>query len=103
MIYLIVMKIRKIIFGLLLIGILFNTFHDYIFYKVDPCMEYANTAFQIDDGYCQIHESLHMPYIKPFVIIPINVKFEEKYSFSYKKPELDPFSLEIFKPPKLYI
>ncbi len=100
MLYLIVMKIRKVIFSFLLIGLLFNTFHDYLFYNVDPCMEYANTAFQIDDGYCQIHENLHMPYIKPFFIIPISDRFEEKYSFYYKKPELDPLASEIFKPPK---
>ncbi|WP_457640521.1 hypothetical protein [Persephonella sp.] len=94
------MRLKKVIFSFLLIGLLFNTFHDYVFYNVDPCMKYAETAFQLDDGYCEIHENFHMPYIEPFVIIPINNKFEEKYTFYYKKPDLDPLALDIFKPPK---
>ncbi len=97
------MILRKFIFIFLLSGILFNTFHDYVFYNVDPCMKYAETAFQVEDGYCEIHENLHMPFIEPIVIIPINDKFEEKYTFFYSMINLDPQITEIFKPPKKII
>ena len=92
---------RKTIFIGLLIGTLFYTFHDFVFYKIDPCMKHVETAYKVTDKYCEIHENLHMPYIKPFVHIPINEKFSESYSFNYCRPQLKPLVSDIFKPPKL--
>ncbi len=94
------MKMKKAIFLLLLIGIFFQVTHDFIFFKVDPCMKHVETAYKINDGYCEIHENLHMPYIKPFIYIPINKNFQEVYSFTYENISLDPYISEIFKPPK---
>jgi len=94
------MKTKKIIFLLLLIGMVFQTSHDFVFLKVDPCMKYVETAYKINDGYCEIHENLHMPFIKPFINIPINRNFQEIYSFTYENISLDPYITEIFKPPK---
>lgn len=94
------MKTRKTIFLVLLIGILFQIAHDFVFFKVDPCMKYIETAYKINDDYCEIHENLHMPYIKPFINISINKNFQEAYSFTYENIALDPYISEIFKPPK---
>ncbi|SNZ06433.1 hypothetical protein SAMN06265182_0674 [Persephonella hydrogeniphila] len=91
---------RNFIFSVLLIGILFQVSHDFVFYKVDPCMKHIETAYQIDDGYCDIHENLHMPYISHIFYIPISLDFIEKYTFLYTLEYSDPFILEIFKPPK---
>jgi len=94
------MKSRKFIFGILLIGVLFQVSHDFIFYKIDPCMKHVETAYQLNDGYCDIHENLHMPYITHIFFIPISTDFVEKYTFFYSPKYPDPYSLEIFKPPK---
>ncbi len=94
------MTAKKYIFVLLLIGIFFQISHDFIFFKVDPCMKYIETAYKVNDGYCEIHENLHMPYIKPFINISINKNFQEIYTFTYENISLDPYISEIFKPPK---
>ncbi|MDQ7055318.1 MAG: hypothetical protein Q9M89_01965 [Persephonella sp.] len=91
---------RKLLLVIVLTGSVFYTFHDFVFYKVDPCMQYVETAYKVTDRYCEIHENLHMPYIKPFTHIPINEKFSESYSFNYRKPQLKPLVSDIFKPPK---
>ena len=94
------MKMRKTIFILLLTGMFFQITHDFVLFKVDPCMKHIGTTYKINNDYCEIHENLHMPYIKPFIYIPINKNFQEFYSFVYENLSLDPFISEIFKPPK---
>jgi len=99
------MMIKKLILSFFLIGFLFNTFHDFIFYSIDPCMSKVETAIKFDDGndndpLCEIHHELHQVYLSSFKSFIPKSKFEESYSFNYKRPFLKPFSTEIFKPPK---
>jgi hypothetical protein len=97
---------KKFIFSFLLIGFLFNIFHDFVFYNLDPCLKNIDTAIkfekgQINDPLCKIHHSLHMSYILPENINLENVNIEEEYIFFYQKPQLKEFPKDIFKPPTL--
>lgn len=96
---------KKLILSFFIIGFLFNIFHDFVFYKIDPCLSYIETSMKFDEGktndpLCEIHQELHHLYLNG---IPIQTKrnfFRETYYFSYDKPFLKQTISEIFKPPK---
>jgi hypothetical protein len=97
-------SLKRLLLSLLLIGFLFNVFHDFIFYKIDPCMGYAVSIVKVDekpsDPLCKIHHELHQSYVKPEVEIKIPF-ISAKFSFLYQKPPSRTFPKSIFKPPKL--
>ncbi len=97
-------RITKVILSILLIGFLFNVFHDFVFYKADPCLKEITTFVKFDLGHtndplCKIHHTLHSPYTIPDEIKIANPFKEEKVNFVYKKPYLKEIPQEIFKPP----
>ena len=97
---------RKILLSIFLIGFLFNTFHDFVFYFFDDCMSKVETAVKFEKGekndpLCKIHHELHEAYLYSFSSDFAQPFFEETYSFVYQKPILKPPLSEIFKPPKL--
>jgi hypothetical protein len=97
---------KKHVFGLLFIGFLFSIFHDFVFYNVDPCLKKVDTVIkfengQINDPLCKIHHSLHMTYIMPSNIYIEEPPIENIYLFTYKKPILEEYPQDIFKPPTL--
>lgn len=97
--------LRKIVFSILLIGFLFNIFHDFVFYKIDPCMKTVESLL-IDkdqdlslDPLCNIHKNFHMYYIfvekLDFIDTPvISITFPIPKNLFFK-----PLKIEIFKPP----
>jgi hypothetical protein len=97
-------RLTKFIFSILLIGFLFNVFHDFVFYEADPCLKDIRTFIKFDLGHtndplCKIHHTLHSPYTLPDEIKIKNLPKENKIKFSYKKPILKDIPREIFKPP----
>ncbi len=101
----IIVIMKRFLMLVILIGFLFNTFHEFVFYSIDPCMSKVETVIKFDSGddkdpLCEIHNELHQVYLSSFKSFIPKSKFEETYSFNYKKPFLKPFSTEIFKPPK---
>jgi len=98
--------VRKYILSFLVVGFLFNIFHDFVFYSIDPCLKKIDTAIKFDKGQsndplCKIHHSLHMSYILPENIYLEGINIENIYSFRYKKPILEDIPQDIFKPPTL--
>ncbi len=98
-------SLKRLLLSLLLIGFLFNVFHDFIFYKIDPCMGYVISIVKVDkekpsDPLCKIHHELHQSYVEPDVEIKIP-SVPAEYSFWYQKPPSRTFPKSIFKPPKL--
>ncbi len=99
------MKFKKIILSIFLIGFLFNVFHDFVFYSVDPCLSNIEDTIKFDNGFkndifCEIHGELHQNYLSNSNIEITTTPNEEiNYSFSYCS-YLNQFNSEIFKPPK---
>jgi len=99
-------RITRIVFGILLIGFLFNVFHDLIFYNLDPCLKDIKQAVkfemgQSNDPLCKIHHSLHSPYTPPKKIELSELPRPKEKKIFYKKPFLKEIPKEIFKPPIL--
>ncbi len=96
---------RRVLASFVLIGFLFNVFHDFVFYKVDPCADYIISYLSIDkeksqkDPFCKIHHELHQNYIEPEAFIQID-SAQNEYIFFYQKPHIKPCQTSIFKPPK---
>ena len=101
-----IMKLSKILVHVVLfIGILFNTFHDFVFYKIDPCMSKIEIVIKPDkldkkDPFCKIHNELHKSFILTYSIRKFDSKPREEKNFFYQKPSLKLYSIKIFKPPK---
>ena len=108
--------LKKTIFISLLISLIFNIFHDFVFYKIDPCMKtvkslelyfdnsikfYSNKKISTDDPICDIHHNLHIKFV---IFEDINIPFSCKNHF-YPVINLDialkDLVQNIFKPPKL--
>jgi len=76
---------KRFIVSVLLIGFVFSAFHDFVFYKVDPCMDSIKSLeifgvkdLSPDDPFCDLHQELHTEYtlsnsteIKPALFIDI--------------------------------
>ena len=89
----------------LLIGFLFNVFHDFVFYKIDPCMktvESLKSPYKVkSDPLCDIHHNLHFKYT---FNEDINLNIENNFiDFIPLISNLSPKEIpkEIFKPPNL--
>ncbi len=98
------MKGKKFLLSFVLIGFLFNIFHDFVFYSTDPCMLKFETVIKFDEGksndpLCKIHHQLHQIYLNG-INLNFHTKFEQTYSFSFKEIFLSLFQTSIFKPPK---
>jgi len=97
-------RITKAFLVSLLIGFLFNVFHDFVFYNLDPCLKDIKQAVkfemgQSNDPLCKIHHSLHLPYTLPKEIKITDLPKPKEIKFSYKKPFFEEIPKEIFKPP----
>ncbi|WP_457640110.1 hypothetical protein [Persephonella sp.] len=92
--------VKKIIFGLLLIGALFYTFHDYVYYAIDSHKTVVHQDNCSKNDTCKFHENLHIPGMTPISQVSFIIDFQDEYRFSYTKPQLNSFIKEIFKPPK---
>lgn len=97
--------LKKLIFAILLIGFIFNISHDFVFYKIDPCMKTVEslTIEEPDspsiDPLCDIHKNFHMDYIfiekldfKELTFVSVNNPIPKNLS-------IKPIKVEIFKPP----
>ncbi|NPA51726.1 MAG: hypothetical protein GXO22_02400 [Aquificae bacterium] len=89
---------------LLLIGIVFSTFHDYVFYNIDPCMSELSFVIEFEKGnsndpLCDIHHELHTPVTTGFDTVSV-VELEDRFDLFYIKPMNLPQPKEIFKPPR---
>ncbi|WP_155810704.1 hypothetical protein [Persephonella sp. IF05-L8] len=96
---------KRFILHILVIGFLFNVFHDFVFFKVDTFFneihsEKKDTPLK-KNYFNNIHNELHHSYINQFNLpfIP-EIPTEISYKFFYQKPHLKPFISKIFKPPK---
>ena len=91
---------------ILLIGFTFSTFHDFIFYNIDPCMKYLSSVIKFENGQsndplCDIHYELHSPsVVNNQPLFKINKNHETILIFS-KDTKHQLFKIEIFKPPSL--
>ncbi len=99
------MKLKQVLAVFLLIGFLFNVFHDFVFYKIDPCMSKVQTFLTLDKGkkqdpLCEIHHNLHHSFTAGFHTIKVSFKPNQKEKFLYTPLNLKPYSRDIFKPPK---
>jgi len=91
---------KKAVFGLLLIGALFYTFHDYVYYALDSYTGVIHQDNCQKDDACKFHENLHIPCMTPIKQFSFIIDFNDEYNFTYSKPQLSSFIKEIFKPPK---
>ena len=99
--------IKELLLSVLLIGFLFNVFHDFVFYKIDPCMktvESLKSPYEpksVNDPLCDIHHNLHLKYI---FNEDINLSIEDNLIDFYPiNLNLFPQEIpqEIFRPPTL--
>ena len=92
--------LKKLIFSLLLIGAFFYIFHDYVYYAIDShhIIFQENNCSKNDS--CKFHENLHIPAMTSITQNSFVIEFTDNYNFIYTKLQLEPFSKEIFKPPK---
>jgi hypothetical protein len=99
------MKNKRTLLLVLLIGFLFNVFHDFVFYKIDPCMKTVDSLSiyepknQPSDPLCDIHENFHT-----YFALSQKFDFIENLNFfvDFKNIThilLKQFIVEIFKPP----
>ncbi len=99
--------IKKLLLSVLLIGFLFNVFHDFIFYKIDPCMKTVESlkssydTVSKNDPLCKIHKNLHFKYIFSEKIDFNNVYSSDKVYFTVSNLTPKDIPDEIFKPPTL--
>ena len=97
-------RITNTVLVILLIGFLFNVFHDFIFYNLDPCLKDVKQAVKFEMGksndlFCKIHHSLHSPYTLPKQIKITKLPKPKEKKIICKKPFLKEIPKEIFKPP----
>ncbi|WP_155810568.1 hypothetical protein [Persephonella sp. KM09-Lau-8] len=98
---------KKLVAIILLIGFSFNVFHEFVFYKIDPCMQKVESlksfynAHEDNDPLCEIHQNLHLKYLFVENFEIKEIKFSEKHIPIL--PDLNPKDTpqEIFKPPTL--
>ena len=98
---------KKLVAIILLIGFSFNVFHEFVFYKIDPCMQKVESLKSFYDTHknkdplCDIHQNLHLKYLFVENFEIKEIEFPEKPFFI--SPNLNPQESpqEIFKPPTL--
>ncbi len=96
---------KKFINLILLIGILFSTFHDFVFYNIDPCMTDVSSVIEFEKGnsndpLCDIHHELHTPVTTDFnITLPVLI-IEHRFESFYQNPYILGTRSEIFKPPQ---
>ena len=98
---------KKLVAIILLIGFSFNVFHEFVFYKIDPCMQkveslkYFHDIHNDKDPLCEIHQNLHLKYLFAENFEVKEIEFSEKPVLI--PPDLNPKDTpqEIFKPPTL--
>ncbi len=94
---------KKIINVLLLIGVIFSTFHDFVFYKLDPCMKDINLVLKFEKGnsndpFCDIHHDLHSPVVINLSKINFLEYISEEIRLNKPFKEIS-IKTDIFKPP----
>ncbi|RUM58721.1 MAG: hypothetical protein DSY66_05965 [Persephonella sp.] len=108
--------LKKTILIGLLISLIFNILHDFVFYKIDPCMKtikslevyfdnnikfYSEKKISTDNTICDIHQNLHIKFV---IFDDINLTFSYKNNF-YPVINIDitlkDLVQNMFKPPKL--
>ena len=98
-------KLKRVLTGLLLISFLLDIFHDSFFIDFHNQDRYSFAdkfdKKDLPEHSSEIHYEFHHTFIKPDIGLNLP-SFSEKVIFFYKKPSLKKISLSIFKPPEIF-